>query len=57
MLEFLEIVREKRFQPDLTAIQDAVYPYLCMQKKTDSDADIALVNALGKVLNFDIAIC
>ena len=57
MLEFLEIVREKRFQPDLTAIQDAVYPYLCMQRKTDRDTDIALINALGKVLNFDIILC
>jgi hypothetical protein len=56
ILEFLQIVRERNFQPDLTTIQDAVYPFLSMQRKPHQDTDIALINALGKTLNFDIAI-
>ena len=56
VLEFLAIVRNRNFQPDLTAIQDAVYPYLSMQKSPHKDTDITLVNALGDVLNFDISI-
>ncbi len=56
VLEFLIIVRNHNFQPDLTALQDVVYPYLCMQKTPHKNTDITLINALGEALNFDIAI-
>ncbi|MDT4762910.1 DUF3536 domain-containing protein [Sphaerochaeta sp. PS] len=56
ILEFLQIVRDHAFQPDLTQIQNAVYPYLSMEKKPHKDTDIDLINALGKALNFDISI-
>ncbi len=55
-LEFLQVVRERAFQPDLTHIQNAVYPYLSMQKPVEKEADIPLINTLGNVLNFDITI-
>jgi len=56
ILEFLQIVREHSFQPDLTQIQNAVYPYLNGEKKPHKDTDIGLINTLGKALNFDISI-
>lgn len=56
ILEFLHIVREYSFQPDLTQIQNAIYPYLNGEKKPHVDTDIALINTLGKVLNFDISL-
>jgi hypothetical protein len=56
ILEFLQIVREHSFQPDLTQIQNAVYPYLNGEKKTHKDTDIGLINTLGKSLNFDLSI-
>lgn len=55
ILEFLQIVRERGFQPDLTALQNAVYPYVSMQKQPKEE-DIASINALAKELNFDIYI-
>jgi len=56
ILEFLQIVRENSFQPDLTQIQNAVYPFLNGVKKAHKDTDIGLINTLGKALNFDISI-
>ena len=56
ILEFLQIVREHSFQPDLTQIQNAVYPFLNGEKKAHKDTDIGLINTLGKSLNFDISI-
>ncbi len=56
ILEFLQIVREHSFQPDLTHIQHAVYPFLNGDKKAHKDTDIGLINTLGKTLNFDISI-
>ncbi len=56
VLEFLGIIRERGFQPDLTAIQDAVYPYVSMLKPLPESTDVDLINALGNVLNFDITI-
>lgn len=56
ILEFLEIVRKRGFQPALTAIQDAVYPYLSMQKPLPSSTDADLINMLGNMINFEISI-
>jgi len=56
VLEFLDIIRKRGFQPNLTAIQDAVYPYLSMQKQLPQSTDVDLINKLGDVLNFDIKI-
>ncbi|HKL57352.1 MAG TPA: glycoside hydrolase, partial [Sphaerochaeta sp.] len=56
ILEFLQIVREHSFQPDLTQMQNAVYPFLSQKKKAHKDTDIGLINTLGKALNFDISI-
>ncbi|MGH0051811.1 MAG: DUF3536 domain-containing protein, partial [Sphaerochaetaceae bacterium] len=56
ILEFLQIARERGFQPDLTALQNAVYPYVSMQKQPREEADIPAINALAKALNFDIYI-
>ncbi len=56
ILEFLEIVRQRGFQPDLTALQNAVYPYVSMQKKPHRNEDISSINAVAKALNFDIYI-
>jgi len=56
ILEFLQIVRENSFQPDLTQIQNAVYPFLNGEKKAHKNTDIGLINTLGKALNFDISI-
>ena len=56
ILEFLTMVRSHSFQPDLTNIQNAVYPFLSMERKPHGDTDVSLINALGKALNFDIAI-
>jgi hypothetical protein len=55
ILEFLQIVRERGFQPDLTALQNAVYPYVSMQKQPKK-GDILSINALAKELNFDVYI-
>ncbi len=56
VLEFLQIVREVGFQPKLTALQDAVYPYLCNEKNMHPDVDTVALNELSSVLNFDIYI-
>ena len=56
ILEFLQIVREHSFQPDLTQIQNAVYPFLNGDKKAHKVTDTGLINTLGKALNFDISI-
>ncbi len=56
VLEFLDIIRKRGFQPNLTAIQDAVYHYLSMQKQLPQSTDVDLINKLGDVLNFDIKI-
>ena len=56
ILEFLAIVREHSFQPDLTQIQNAVYPFLSGEKSPHKDTDIGLINALGNSLNFDISL-
>lgn len=56
ILDFLEMIRERNFQPDLKSIQDAVYPYLSMRKQAHPDTDVSLINTLGNALNFDIAI-
>lgn len=56
ILEFLKMVRLHSFQPDLTNIQNAVYPFLSRERKPHKDTDISLINLLGKALNFDIAI-
>ena len=56
ILEFLQIVREHSFQPDLTQMQNAVYPFLSGEKTPHKDTDTDLINALAKSLNFDIEI-
>lgn len=56
ILEFLEIIRKRGYQPDLTAIQDAIYPYMSMQKRLPPSTDANLINTLGTMLNFELTI-
>ncbi|AEV28451.1 alpha-amylase/alpha-mannosidase [Sphaerochaeta pleomorpha str. Grapes] len=54
--EFLEMIRNFKFQPNLTKIQNALYPYLAHHKQPKEKTDITMVNALSKVLNFDLSL-
>lgn len=55
-MEFLEMIRKFKFQPNLTKIQNAFYPYLSKHKQTKEETNISMVNALSKVLNFDLSL-
>ncbi|MFA5698252.1 MAG: DUF3536 domain-containing protein [Sphaerochaeta sp.] len=54
--EFLVEVRKRTFQPDLTALQDALYPYITGEQLLENEEDITLVHSLAQDLNFDSSI-
>lgn len=53
--EFLEEVRKRGFQPDLTKVQDALYPYIVGERLLEVEEDVERVSALARDLNFDIS--
>jgi hypothetical protein len=54
VLEFLETLRNFNFQPNLTKIQNAIYPYLSKKKPLREGIDKNMINALANTLNFDL---
>jgi hypothetical protein len=56
LLDFLETIRTYKIQPNLTKIQNAVYPYLIGYRKPQNEDEKNLLNSLSQVLNFDIEI-
>jgi hypothetical protein len=55
-LEFLDALRSFSIEPDLTAIQNAVYPFLSGTKQFLPDVEKRMQNALSQALNFDIVL-
>lgn len=53
--EFLQEVRKRNFQPELTKIQDALYPYIVGEQLLKDGEDIQRVTALAQDLNFDLS--
>ncbi|WP_320130520.1 DUF3536 domain-containing protein [uncultured Sphaerochaeta sp.] len=56
ILEFLELIRNFKFQPNLTTMQNAIYPYLSGSKKIHKEIDTQMINTLARNLNFDIQV-
>lgn len=55
LLEFLQMIRSRGFQPDLLTIQNAVYPYLSGSRSMSQQVDSQLLVQLSDVLNFDLS--
>ncbi len=54
MADLIAVAREQGIQPDITQVQNAVYPYLCNELTSDVPAD--QLRQLARNLNFEVHI-